>query len=287
MATKVGIKASTPLAAYLLVAPGMATIFLLAVVPILFVFRNSFAFSDPYGSVIGGFTWDNYATLLSPEYAKTILQSLKLATINSALCLVVGYLVSNYIVSKTARRQSLLLLLLIIPFWTDFLVRTYAVMALLGTGGPVRSSLSFMGIETGNLLPSQTAVIFGLVYAFLPTAVFPIYASMRGISASLREAAEDLGCGWWRTHFLIIMPLCRPGIASAFMLTFIPTLGVFVIPVLLGGGKDLLVGNLIVTLYTEFRNQPVGAALSIFILFLMFLMLAVGFISSRLVKRVK
>lgn len=266
-------------------APGIATILLLAVLPILFVFRNSFALSDPYGAVIGGFTLDNYSMLLNPQYAKTILQSLQLALTNSMVCLTVGYIVSNYIVSKTARVQSLLLLLLIIPFWTDFLVRTYAVMALLGNGGPVRSSLNFIGIETGSLLPSDTAVLLGLLYAFLPTAVFPIYASMRGIEKSLREAANDLGCGWWRTHIRIIMPLTLPGIASAFMLTFIPTLGVFVIPVLLGGGKNLLVGNLIVTLYTEFRNQPVGAALSIFVLLLMIILLLLGLLMFRLLKR--
>lgn len=287
MATKLIDKKSTPVAAYLLVAPGIATILFLAIIPILFVLRNSFAYSDAYGSVIGGFTWDNYGALFSPEYAKTILQSLKLATINSVLCLIVGYVVSNYIVLKAPKKQSFFLLLLIIPFWTDFLVRTYAVMALLGNGGPVRTGLEFLGIETGSLLPSNTAVMFGLVYAFLPTAVFPIYAAMRGVPKSLREAAQDLGCGWWRTHSQVILPLSLPGIASAFLLTFIPTLGVFVIPVLLGGGKDLLVGNLIVTLYTEFRNQPVGAALSIFILALMTAILVLGIVSSKLLRRGK
>jgi spermidine/putrescine transport system permease protein len=271
--------------AYALLAPGALTVVLLAIVPILFVFRNSFAFSDPYGAVIGGFTLDNYQSLLNPQYAKTIVQSLQLASVTTAICLALGYIISNYIVSKSASRQSILLLLLIIPFWTDFLVRMYAIMALLGNGGPIRSSLSLIGIETGTLLPSHAAVMFGLVYAFLPTAVFPIYAAMRSIDQSVREAASDLGCGWWRTHLRIIGPLSMPGIASSFMLTFIPSLGVFVIPVLLGGGKDLLVGNLIVTLYTEFRNQPVGAALSMLVMFLMLFFGAIGLIGLRLRNR--
>lgn len=273
--------------AYALLTPGVLTILFLAIVPILFVFRNSFAYSSPYGAVIGGFTLDNYQSLLNPQYAKTIVQSLQLATINTAVCLAFGYIIANYIVSKPPSRQSFLLLLLIIPFWTDFLVRMYAIMAILGNGGPVRSSFKWLGLDIGTLLPSQGAVIFGLVYAFLPTAVFPIYASMRSIDHSVKEAASDLGCGWWRTHLRIIGPLSMPGIASAFMLTFIPSLGVFVIPVLLGGGKDLLVGNLIVTLYTEFRNQPVGAALSMFVLALMLLFGAIGLLGLRMRNRTR
>lgn len=287
MSTIVNTQKQVSRSAYLLALPGILTILLLAILPMVFVARNSFAYSDPYGAVIGGFTFENYLTLFNPQYAKTIVQSLQLAFMNSVFCLFIGYVVSNYIVSKSVKQQSILLLLLVIPFWTDFLVRTYAVMALLGNGGPVRSGLELLGIQSGSLLPSHIAVMFGLVYAFLPTAVFPIYASMRSVEASIKEAAHDLGCGWWRTHFKIIMPLSLTGIASAFMLTFIPTLGVFVIPVLLGGGKDLLVGNLIVTLYTEFRNQPVGAALSIFVLLLMVTLLIAGFLLLKLSKRVR
>lgn len=262
--------------AYALLSPGVGTILLLAVIPIFLVFRNSFAFSSPYGAVVGGLTFDNYRALFNPQYATTILNSLQLATINTLLCMLIGYIIAHYVVSQTATRQNFYLLLLIIPFWTDFLIRTYAVMALLGNGGPVQSAFGIFGIETGTLIPSKWAVMFGLVYAFLPTAVFPIYASMRSIEESVKEAARDLGCGWWRTHLRIIAPLSLPGLASAFMLTFIPSLGVFVIPVLLGGGKDLLVGNLIVTLYTEFRNQPVGAALSMMVLFLMLCLATIG-----------
>jgi spermidine/putrescine transport system permease protein len=129
-------------------------------------------------------------------------------------------------------------------------------------------------VDAPSLVPSQTAVTLSLLYAFLPVAVFPIYASMRSIDPSLKEAAADLGAGWWQTHARVFVPLSASGLASSVMLTFVPTLGVFVIPVLLGGGKDPLVGNLIVTLFTEFRNEPLGAALSMVVLVLMLLSVA-------------
>lgn len=136
------------------------------------------------------------------------------------------------------------------------------------------------------MIPSNVAVILGLLYAFLPTAIFPIYASMRSIDPSMKEAATDLGCSWWGVHRRIIMPLSAPGILGAATLTFIPTMGVFVIPVLLGGGKDPLVGNLIVTLYTEFRNQPMGAAASMVLLLLMLISMGlIGLLMKKIAAR--
>src|SRR5690554_2905625 len=254
--------------AWLLLTPGLLSVLLLAIVPVMLVARNSFAESDVYGAVIGGFTLEHYVTLTDTVYAKTI-----------------GYIVSNYIVAQTPQRQSLLLLLLIVPFWTDFLVRTFAWITLLGRGGPLLSFFNLFGLDLDSLVPSQTAVMLALIYAFLPTAVFPIYASMRGIDPSLREAATDLGAGWWQTHGRVIAPISLPGIIGAVLLTFVPTLGVFVIPVLLGGGKELLVGNLIVTLYTEFRNQPMGAALSMVVFALMRISLAIAALLLQLRKR--
>jgi spermidine/putrescine transport system permease protein len=273
------------LTAWSLLAPGLLVVVALAVVPLLLIARNSVARADQYGRVSGGFTFENFAQLADPVYAKTLAYSLGMAALNTAVCLLVGYLVSYYIVSRPAHRQPLLLLLIIVPFWTDFLVRTFAWMTLLGSGGPIAGVLRMFGGDGSSFIPSQTAVMLALLYAFLPTAVFPIYASMRGIDPSLREAAADLGCGWWRTHARVIAPLSSPGIVAAALLIFVPTLGVFVIPVLLGGGKDLLVGNLIVTLYTEFRNQPVGAALSMVVLVLMLASIAIAGVLLKLRNR--
>jgi spermidine/putrescine transport system permease protein len=274
------------LTAWSLLAPGSLVVLTLAVIPLVLVARNSVAEGDVYGGVRGGFTLEHYTALTDPVYAKTLGYSLAMAALNTVFCLVVGYIVSYYIVLQPAARQPLLLLLIIVPFWTDFLVRTFAWITLLGSGGPISALFSLVGIDTGgSFVPSQTAVMLALLYAFLPTAVFPIYASMRGIDPALREAAADLGCGWWRTHARVVAPLSAPGIVAAALLTFVPTLGVFVIPVLLGGGKQLLVGNLIVTMYTEFRNQPMGAALSMIVLVLMLVSIAVAAILLKIRNR--
>ena len=268
-----GRKAARPkrYGAYLLLIPAVASVALLGILPLLLVARNSFAVADNYGGIVGGFTIEHYAKLLDPVYSKTLFYSLGLGLLNTIVCLVIGYIVSYYIVSRPAAKQNFLLLLIIIPFLTDFLVRTFAWITILGSGGPIAGTLGIFGIAGFSLIPSNVAVILGLLYSFLPTAVFPIYASMRSIDGSLKEAATDLGCGWWGVHRRIILPLSRPGILGAALLTFIPTMGVFVIPVLLGGGKNPLVGNLIVTMYTEFRNQPMGAAVSMVLLVLMLL----------------
>ncbi len=272
----------------LLLIPAIVVVLGLAIVPIVIVARNSFAESNQYGGITGGFTFANYAALFDPVYGKVLGYSLGLAALNTVVCLVIGYIVSYYIVSRPPQRQSLLLLLIIVPFWTDFLVRTFAWITLLGRGGPVFGILQAAGVDSSSLslIPSQGAVVMGLVYAFLPTAIFPIYASMRSIDPSIKEAAADLGCGWWQTHFRVLIPLSSTGITAAALLTFIPTLGVFVIPVLLGGGKDQLVGNLIVTLYTEFRNQPMGAAVSMVLLVLMLVAMGIAGLIARRGRKV-
>lgn len=270
----------------LLLMPAVGTVLLLGVLPLFLVARNSVAVADNYGGIVGGFTFEHYIKLMDPVYSKTLTYSLGLGLLNTVICLIIGYLTSYYIVSRPEGRQGMLLLLIIIPYWTDFLVRTFAWITILGSGGPISGTLGLFGIAGFSLIPSNTAVILGLLYSFLPTAIIPIYASMRSIDPSLKEAATDLGCTWWGMHRRVILPLSSPGIIGAALLTFIPTMGVFVIPVLLGGGKDQLVGNLIVTLYTEFRNQPMGAAVSMVLLLLMLFSLAiVGLVLSRVNKK--
>jgi spermidine/putrescine transport system permease protein len=270
----------------MLLPAGLTTV-ALVLLPLILVVRNSFAAADPYGGIQGGFTLDNYRQLADPVYLKVLGYSLGVAAANTAVCLVLGYVVSYYVASRPPQRQLTLLLLIIVPFWTDFLVRTFAWINLLSPGGPVNKLTDAIGLTHGSTqwIPSQGASFIGLVYAFLPTAIFPIYASLRGIDPSLSEAARDLGCGWWRVQSRVLLPITRPGLLAAFLLVFIPTLGVFVIPVLLGGGKHELVGNLIVTLYTEFRNQPMGAAVSVVLLLLMLLCLAVVGIATRRLRR--
>ncbi|MEW1720030.1 ABC transporter permease [Streptomyces sp. NPDC093109] len=270
-----------------LLAPAGLTVAGLVLVPLLLVVRDSFAAPDAYGGIKGGFTLTNYQNLLDPVYLKVFGYSLGMAAANMVICVLLGYVVSYWLASRPPQRQMLLLLLIIVPFWTDFLVRTFAWINLLSPGGPVNSLTDAVGLTHGSTqwIPSQGASFIGLVYAFLPTAIFPVYASLRGVDPSLGEAARDLGCGWWRVHTKVLLPIARPGLLAAGLLTFIPTLGVFVIPVLLGGGKNQLVGNLIVTLYTEFRNQPMGAAASVLLLVLMLCSLVVFGTAARRLRR--
>ncbi|MEV0974429.1 ABC transporter permease [Microtetraspora glauca] len=274
------------LSAAMLAPAGVVTL-ALVVAPLVLVIRNSFARTDAYGNVQGGFTLDNYGRLADPVFLKVLGYSLGVAAATTVACLVLGYVVSYYVASRPPQRQLGLLLLIIVPFWTDFLVRTFAWINLLSPGGPVNSVTDAIGLTSGpaGWIPSQGASFIGLVYAFLPTAIFPIYASLRGIDPSLSEAARDLGCGWWRVHGKVLLPIARPGLLAAFLLVFVPTLGVFVIPVLLGGGKDQLVGNLIVTLYTEFRDQPMGAAVSVLLLVLLLACLAAAGVVTRRLRR--
>ncbi|MFE2943477.1 ABC transporter permease [Streptomyces sp. NPDC059255] len=283
----VGTRARRGLLTTALLAPAGLTVAGLVLVPLLLVVRDSFAAPDRYGGIQGGFTLANYRSLFDPVYLKVFGYSLGMAGLNMAVCLLLGYVVSYYLVSREPERQMLLLLLIIVPFWTDFLVRTFAWINLLSPGGPVNSLTDALGLTDGatGWIPSQGASFIGLVYAFLPTAIFPVYASLRGVDPSLGEAARDLGCGWWRVHTKVLLPIARPGMLAAALLTFIPTLGVFVIPVLLGGGKNQLVGNLIVTLYTEFRNQPMGAAASVVLLVLMLVSLTVFGTAARRLRR--
>ncbi|MEU4224689.1 ABC transporter permease [Nonomuraea sp. NPDC026600] len=269
-----------------LLAPAGLAIAGLVLMPLLLVVRDSFALPDAYGGIKPGFSLENYGNLLDPVYLKVFGYSLAMAALNTAVCLVLGYVVSYYVVGRPPQRQMLILLLIIVPFWTDFLVRTFAWINLLSPGGPINGLTDAIGLTHGPVqwIPSQGASFVGLVYAFVPTAVFPIYASLRGIDPRLGEAARDLGCGWWGVHRRVLLPIARPGLLAGALLTFIPTLGVFVIPVLLGGGKDQLVGNLIVTLYTEFRNQPMGAAASVVLLLLMLISLALFGLGARRVR---
>lgn len=176
-------------AGYLLLLPATAVIALLVVVPTLVILRDSFAVSDPLGGNLGGFTLNNYAKLLNPVYAKTLGYSLGMAALNDMVCTVVGYILAYFIATRSARTQPVLLVLVIIPFLTDFLVRTFAWITLLGSGGPLIPLLRALGVETTSLVPSQLAVTLSLLYAFLPVAAS--FTFIRPLDAITLNAARQ------------------------------------------------------------------------------------------------
>lgn len=258
----------SPVVTATLLAPSLIAVILLLVAPMILVVTYSFAGRDAYGGVIAGFSWQNYAEALQPIYFPILFNTLMLAFWSTVICLVVGYPIAYFIAFKAGRFAPLLLALLLIPFWVDFLVRISAWMVLLGRNGPLNHAMLSLGLiaQPVRLLGTYGAVLVGMLYAFLPSAVLPIYAALRPIDRRLLEAAADLGASpveaFWRATF----PLSLPGVMAAILFVFVPAMGVYAIPVLLGGGKSIILGNLIVQLFLEFRNMPLGAAISVLLL---------------------
>jgi spermidine/putrescine transport system permease protein len=210
---------------------------------------------------------DSYAQLLNPAYCKIFIQSIYLALSCTVICLIIGYPFAFIIARSKNRYKSLLLLLVIIPFWTSSLIRTYAIMALLKAKGLINLALLSLGIihQPLQMLYSYAAVLIGCVYDFLPFMILPLYANIEKLNSEYIEAARDLGANKFTTFIKIIIPLTMPGIIAGSLLVFLPSMTMFYIPVLLGGAKNILLGNLIESQFLAANNWPGGAAISIVI----------------------
>lgn len=244
---------------------------LFALTPILLTLVTSFLTPDPDSIIKLTPTLTNYLELFNHGYLRILLRSLGLASSCTVICLVIGYPFAFIIARCQHRHKSLLLLLVIIPFWTSSLIRTYAIMAILKAKGILNMTLLTLGIihEPLQIMYSQTAVIIGCTYDLLPFMILPLYANIEKLNQEYLEAAKDLGAGWFTTFFKIVIPLTMPGIVSGSLLVFLPSMTMFYIPVLLGGAKNLLVGNLIEHQFLTASNWPLGTAISVFITLLM------------------
>ncbi|MGD1806610.1 ABC transporter permease [Dapis sp. BLCC M126] len=244
-----------------------ATIWLLAffIIPLVIILIYSFLERGTYGGVIWQFTLDNYQRLAQGIYWGIFWQSLFLALITTMICLLIGYPLAYFIATIRPPWRNILLMLVIIPFWTNFLVRTYAWIVLLRTEGVFNIALQSFQItdEPLTLLFTPFAVIIGLVYGYLPFMILPLYATMERFNFSLLEAAQDLGANDLRTLFRVVLPLTTRGIVAGCLLVFIPAFGAFITPDILGGAKTMMVGNLIQNQFLKARNWPFGSALSI------------------------
>jgi spermidine/putrescine transport system permease protein len=237
-------------------------------------------------------TLANYATALDPLYLGLFWKSIWIAGVATALTLVVGLPVALAVSFAPPRVKPLLLMLVILPFWTNLLIRTYAMIAVLRTRGYVNFGLEevwqltsdladgFLGqplppFTPLSLLYNNTAVVIGIVYVYLPFMVLPLYATLERLDRSYLEASLDLGAGQWRTFFSIVVPLARPGIVSGVILVFIPALGTFLISDLLGGPDSQLIGNVIERQFKAANDWPVGSAMSFILMYLAFAILAV------------
>jgi spermidine/putrescine transport system permease protein len=257
------------LGAGLLVSPALLWLLLFFLIPLGIMLVYSFCQRSRYGGVVWDFTIDNYSKVLNPIYLKPVLRSFWVAAVNTFICLLIGYPAAYYISSRsTVKVRNILLLLAILPLWTNFVVRTYAWMVILREGGVINIILMKLNLieKPLELLFTKKAVIIGLVYGYLPFMIWPLYVSIEKMDRSFLEAANDLGANHLQTFFRVMLPLTLPGIVAGSILVFIPTLGAFVTPDLLGGGKDIMIGNLIQNQYVKVRNWPFGSALSFILL---------------------
>ena len=212
-----------------------------------------------------GWTTSNYSQIGQSLYRDAILRSLLLSATATLSCLAVGYPLAYWISRQPERRQRLLLLLLIIPFWSSFLVRTYAISNLIANGGPLESLLNTLGIISGslNLQYTSLAVGIGIVYSYLPLMVLPLYVALERLDPVVEESARDLGARPSRVFWRVTLPLSAPGVIAGCILVGIPATGEYVIPTILGGGKTLMYGNLVATQFLEVGNFPFGSALAV------------------------
>ena len=263
-----------------LLLPGEACTVALIFMPLAIVLVYSVLTRGTYGGVVFPLTGDAYRRALDPLYLQIIWRSVWVATISTAACLVLAFPFAFYI-ARYAKRKTAWLNLVALPFWTSLLIRTYAWMFLLRDTGLVNTALLATGAirEPLPLLFNTGAVLLGLVYSYLPFMVFPLYATLEKLDFSLVEAAEDLGAKPTEAIWRIAVPLAKPGIVAGCVLVFVPCLGAYLTPDLMGGGKSVMLGNLVANQFGGARDWPFGAAISIGFLILS---LALGRLLQRL-----
>ena len=259
----------------LFLAPAAAFTVVLFLIPLSIVIGYSFLTRGVYGGVVGPWTFENYQRLFDPLYGVILWRSLVMSITATALCLLIAFPLALFIARADARWKNIYLYLVILPFWTSFLVRTYAWMFLLRDSGLINSILLSLRIinEPLPLLYNETAVVVGLVYGYLPFAVLPLFSNLDRLDKNLLEAAADLGAKPWQTIRHIVIPLCAPGLRAAGILVFIPCLGAYLTPDLLGGGKSIMIGNLIQNQFTTARDWPFGSAISLALMALVMILL--------------
>ena len=269
VATPTGYQRPPGLTGWLLLSPLLVWVALFVVAPTAIMLVYSFGRRGTLGGVVLDFTLDNYAAVLDPTYLKIVVRSLLYSGLTTVLCLLMGYPVAYYIGRADARRRNLLLMLVMIPFWTSFLIRTYAWVTILKSEGLLNGLLLQwqLIVQPFEMLYTPGAVILGLVYTFLPFMILPIYTSVEKLDNALVEAAFDLGAGPVRAFSRVIVPMTSPGITAGILLVFIPALGLYAVNDILGGGKVDMIGNVIENQFKgNARNWPFGSALGITLL---------------------
>lgn len=255
----------------------------LVLAPNLLVVGASVMTRDPATFISLPLNLDAYRQLFNPLYLDVFLHSLYMAGMTTLVCLLIGYPFAWALSQVEKRRQVLLIFLLIVPFWTNSLVRTYALKLILATNGLLNSALLSLGVieEPTQLLYTEGAVIVGLVYLLLPFMILPLYSVFDDLRQDVLLASHDLGAGRLATFKNVVVPLTLPGVLAGVMLVLLPAMGLFFVPDILGGSRNLLVGNVIKNQFLDARNWPFGAAASIVLTLTMALLMFAHRLSKR------
>ncbi|MCA2019043.1 spermidine/putrescine ABC transporter permease PotB [Vibrio tritonius] len=271
--------------AIILTVVGWLALFVL--VPNLMIIGTSFLTRDETNLLEFTFTFDNYLRLLDPLYAKVVAHSFYMAIIATILCLLVGYPFAYSVAKMPEKWRPFMLFLVIVPFWTNSLIRTYGLKIVLGTQGILNKILISIGIIDTPLriMYSETAVMIGLVYILLPFMILPLYSAIEKLDGTYIEAARDLGANKIQTMTKVILPLTMPGIIGGCLLVLLPALGMFYISDLLGGAKNPLIGNVIKSQVLNARDWPFGAATSIALTIVMAVMLYAYYRAGKLMNK--
>lgn len=255
--------------------------------PNILVVLTSFLTRDPQSLVSLPINIDSYTRTLDLRYLQVLWNSLRMSLLAMIVCLLIGYPFAMAIASLPKRLQPVILFLVILPFWTNSLVRTYAIQFILGNQGVINKTLIWAGVidKPLQLLYTQFAVIIGLCYILLPFMVLPLYSALEKLDVRLHHAARDLGANAWSRFWHITVPLTSPGIVAGCLMVLLPAMGMFYISDLLGGAKNLLLGNVIKTQFLHTRDWPFGSAFSVILIALLGLMLWLYFRAARFVTK--
>ena len=266
---------------FFLALPSFAYMLLFFALPLVIVLIYSFATRTSTGSTaLSDWNLDAYRKLGEPIVRNVVVRSVVLAVITTVICLVVAYPFAWFCAHQRPTVRNVLLIAVMIPFWTNFLVRNYAWRILLSKGGPISTLTEAIGLGEVDILFTKTAVVIGLVYAYLPFMILPLYASIDRLDQRLVEAGRDLYGSGPQTFRRIILPLTMPGVIAGSILVFVPSMGAYVTPELLGGGKETMLGSYIVTQFLTARNWPVGASLSFVLMTVMLISTVIYFRSG-------
>lgn len=266
-----------------LVIPAAGWFLWFLLIPLTFVLVYSLAIRGPYGSILYHPNLENYLRATDLVYLRILWNSVKLALLTTISCLAVGFPMAYTMATSSRKVRSALLVLVVIPFWTNFVVRTYALKVLLAERGPINELALYLGLLREPFVFANTvfAVWLGMLINYLPFMVLPLYVALEKFDFSLMEAAKDLGASQWRALWEVLLPLIRPGMVAGMVFVFTPALGEFVIPDLLGGAKTLLLGNLITDQFLKSRDWPFGSALSLVLMIVVMFSLQLYIRSAR------